>query len=158
MTGKTTWIIIAIVPLLMAALVMEDQPSFSPYEAPVLNPPSDSVPITGKEIVSWGSTLKNSVSPDKESVARGETLFTINCRMCHGHKPGEPGPVGQHLTPPPPTPYQERIQRLSDEEIFKRITLGFGRMPPFRTKLIPRERWDVVNFLRTLKQTPRAGS
>jgi mono/diheme cytochrome c family protein len=152
MKWKPKWIVLAIMPLLMAALGMEDQPSFRPHEAPVLAPPATAVPTTGKEIVTWGSTLKSTVPPSKESVTRGELLFTINCRMCHGHKAGEPGPVGRHLTPPPPSPYQDRIQSLSDEDIFKRITFGFGRMPPFQTKLIPRERWDIVNFLRTLKQ------
>ena len=26
---------------------------------------------------------------------------------------------------------------------------GFGRMPPFKEKLSPQERWHLVNFLRT---------
>ncbi len=145
------WIIAALAPLLMAAIWMDTQPSFRPQEAPVLAPPVTAVPTSGKEIVSWQSSLENSVPAGKESVARGETLYVINCRMCHGHKANEPGPVGRHLTPPPPSPYQERVQKLSDADIFKRITLGFGRMPPFQSSLAPQERWDIVNFLRTLK-------
>ena len=151
MKQLSQWIMVAMAPLLMAAIWMDDQPSFKPHEAPVLAPPSTAVPTSGKEIVSWQSVLENSVPASKESVARGAALYTIDCRLCHGHKPAEPGPVGRHLTPPPPSPYQERMRNLSDADIYKRITLGFGRMPPFQGKLSPRERWDLVNYLRTLK-------
>ena len=151
MKPRPKWIIVAMAPLLMAAIWMDKQPSFKPQEAPVLAPPSTAVPTSGKEVVSWQSVLENTVPASKESVARGKALYSINCRMCHGHKPGEPGPVGRHLIPPPPSLYQEQVQNLSDADIFKRITFGFGRMPPFQNKLIPRERWDLVNFLRSLK-------
>jgi hypothetical protein len=43
------------------------------------------------------------------------------------------------------------VQERSDAAFFKAITFGFGRMPPFKDKLSPRERWDLVNFLRTRK-------
>lgn len=148
------WILVMVAPFLMAAIWMDEQPSFRPQEAPVLAPPATAVPITGKEVITAESRLENSVPADKGSVARGQALYTTNCRMCHGHKAGEPGAVGRHLVPPPPSPYQERIRNLSDADIFKRITFGFGRMPPFQNRLLPRERWDVVNFLRTL--TPPA--
>jgi hypothetical protein len=41
------------------------------------------------------------------------------------------------------------VKGLSDPTIFKAITFGFGRMPAFQDKLMPGERWNLVNFLRT---------
>jgi mono/diheme cytochrome c family protein len=143
--------ILAVVPLLMAAMWMDRQPSIKPYQAPVLMPPGDSVPVSGKELVSQDAELKNPVSPNAESVAQGKALFTINCAMCHGQTSAERGPVGKKLTPPPPGLERDLLQGLSDGAIFKAITLGFGRMPPFQNKLSPRERWDLVTFLRTRK-------
>jgi mono/diheme cytochrome c family protein len=145
-------LLLVIAPLLMGALGMDEQPSFKPYEAPVLTPPPAAVPISGKELpVSWDTPLENPVKATEESVARGKVLFEINCRMCHGSQPGEPGPVGKKLSPPPPDLHQKQAQQLSDADIFKRITLGFGRMPVFGNRLSPAERWDLVNYVHSLK-------
>jgi mono/diheme cytochrome c family protein len=141
----------AIAPLLMAAIWMDKQPSYKAYEAPVLAPPATAVPVSGKEIISPQSELKNPVSPGKESLAQGEILFDINCAMCHGQTSVERGPVGKKLSPPPPGLDHEMVRSLSDSDIFKAITFGFGRMPPFQNKLITQERWSLVNFLRTRK-------
>ena len=144
-------VILAAAPLLMAALWMDKQPSYKPYQAPLLSPPSDSVPVTGREIVSQGSDLKNPITPTATSLERGKTLFTINCAMCHGQTSAERGPVGKKLSPPPPGLDRDLVRERSDAHIFKAITFGFGRMPSFKDKLSPGERWDLVNFLRTRK-------
>jgi mono/diheme cytochrome c family protein len=143
--------LLAVAPLLMAALWMDNQPSYKPYQAPVLAPPVGSVPISGKEIVSQATEPRNPITPTKESLEQGKALFAINCAMCHGQTSTEHGPVGKKLNPPPPGLDQDLVRERSDAHIFKAITFGFGRMPPFKDKLTPRERWDLVNFLRTRK-------
>lgn len=135
-------------PLLLAALWMDHQPSYKPYQAPVLTPPATAVPFSAKEIASPQSELQNPVAPTEASLARGKMLFDINCAMCHGQTSARPGPVGARLKPPPPGLDRALVQGRSDSHIFKAITDGFGRMPPFKSKLAPLERWDLVNFLR----------
>ena len=144
-------ILVAAPLFLTAALWMDRQPSYKAYEAPVLAPPAGAVPVSGRGIVPQVGELQNPVSPTRESLAQGEALFAVNCAMCHGRTSAEPGPVGKKLSPPPPGLDSELVQGLNDFTIFKVITTGFGRMPPFRDKLIPRERWLLVNFLRTRK-------
>lgn len=144
-------LVILTAPLLMAAMWMDKQPSYKPYQAPVLSPPAGSVPVTGREIVSQDSELINPLPPAKASAARGITLFTINCAICHGQTPAEPGPVGMKLTPPPPGLDRDLVRERSDAHIFKAVTFGFGRMPPFKDKLSPWERWELVNYLRVRK-------
>jgi mono/diheme cytochrome c family protein len=151
MKRSTVLAIMAVVPLLMAAMWMDRQPSIKPYQAPVLMPPSGSVPVSGRELVSQDTELKNPVSPNAKSIAQGKALFAVNCAMCHGQTSAERGPVGKKLVPPPPGLDHDLLQGLSDGAIFKAITLGFGRMPPFQNKLSPQERWDLVTFLRTRK-------
>ena len=143
--------VLAAAPLLMAALWMDDQQSYKPYEAPVLSPPTSAVPVTGKEIVSQEAGQKNPVAPTGESLAQGKTLFDINCALCHGNTTAERGPVGKKLVPPPPGLDHDMMKGLNDSTIFKTITSGFGRMPAFQDKLTPRERWSLVNYLRTRK-------
>ncbi len=143
--------ILVIAPLLAAAIWMDDQQSYKPYKAPVLAPPAGAVPVTGREVVSQESELKNPISPTAESLAEGKALFETNCVICHGQTSAERGPVGKKLTPPPPGLDHDMVKGLSDSTIFKTITFGFGRMPVFQDKLTPQERWNLVNFLRTRK-------
>lgn len=143
--------IFAAAPLLVAAIWMDDQQSYKPYESPVLSPPVGAVPVTGKEVVSQESELKNPVAATAASVTEGKALFEINCVMCHGRTSAERGPVGKKLIPPPPGLDHDRVKGLSDSAIFKAVTFGFGRMPAFQDKLTPQERWNLINFLRTRK-------
>jgi len=145
------FVVLVAAPLLMAAIWMDDQQTYKPYEAPVLSPPAGSVPISGKEIVSQESELRNPIAPTETSVDRGKALFEINCQICHGQTSAERGPVGKKLVPPPPGLDHDLVKGLSDSTIFKAITFGFGRMPVFKDKLLPDERWSLVNFLRTRK-------
>jgi mono/diheme cytochrome c family protein len=144
-------VILSVVPLLIAAMWMDKQPSPKPYQAPVLSQPVGSVPITGREIVSPDTELKNPLTPTEASLTQGKKLFAINCAMCHGQTSLERGPVGKKLAPPPPGLDHDLLRERSDAHIFKAITFGFGRMPPFKDKLAPRERWELVNFLHTRK-------
>jgi mono/diheme cytochrome c family protein len=143
--------VLAAAPLLMAAIWMDDQPSYKAYKPPVLAPPAGSVPVDGKEIVPRSGELKNPVKPTAASLAEGKALFDINCAFCHGLTSAHPGPVGQKLKPPPPGLGQDLVQELNDAVIYRAITFGFGRMPSFQDKLKPREKWSLVNFLRTRK-------
>jgi mono/diheme cytochrome c family protein len=144
-------VVLAAAPLLMAAIWMDEQQSYKPYKAPVLAPPADAVPVSGREVVSQESVLKNPVAPTEASLAQGKTLFDTNCAMCHGLTSSERGLVGKKLVPPPPGLDHDMVKGLDDSTIFKAITFGFGRMPAFRDKLSPQERWSLVNFLRTRK-------
>jgi mono/diheme cytochrome c family protein len=149
MKHLTRLVIMAAPPLLMAAMWMDEQPSPKPYQAPVLTAPAGSVPVSGTEIVPQGVELNNPFAPTGESLARGKALFAINCAMCHGATSAERGPVGKKLKPPPPGLDPDLVRERTDTHIFKAITFGFGRMPLFKDRLSPRERWDLVNFLRT---------
>ncbi len=138
-------------PFLMAAIWMDHQQSYKPYEAPILTPPPGAVPVSGKETVSGEAELKNPVAPTEATLAQGKALFETNCAICHGMTSAERGPVGKKLVPPPPALDHDMVKGLSDAAIFSAVTNGFGRMPVFKDKLAPEERWKLVNYLRTRK-------
>lgn len=143
--------LLAATPLLMAAMWMDRQPSPKPYQAPVLTAPAGSVPVTGREQLTQTSEPANPLTPTPAALERGKELFGINCAMCHGKTSVERGLVGQKLVPPPPGLAPDLVRDRSDAHIYKAISLGFGRMPPFKDKLTQQERWEVVNFLRARK-------
>ena len=131
---------------------MEIQPSFKPMEDP-LPVPAQSIPIEGPANIPNMGAPTNPVTADDASVARGAELFHINCTACHGVDGKGTGPVAAFLQNKKPADLTSpAIQFLSDGAIFMVITNGMpGTMPALNENLTVRERWDVVNFVRTLK-------
>ena len=62
---------------------MEIQPSFGVQEDP-LPVPARSIPVEGPASIPNMGAPVNPVSADARSLQRGQTLFHINCIMCHG--------------------------------------------------------------------------
>lgn len=142
---------IVLFALLTACGDMHDQPSIRAQEAPRRSAPAEAVPLRGKLPVSWEGTYINPETDVASSRERGEALYLINCAMCHGSRDTYLGAVGRALTPPPPSLHDPRIRSLSDSDLFKRISLGFGRMPPFARLIPPADRWHLVNYLHTFR-------
>jgi mono/diheme cytochrome c family protein len=130
---------------------MHDQPSFKAQEGPRLGSPGGSVPVQGLEMVPAGTVLVNPVVRAEESVLKGKTLYEINCAMCHGSDGKGGGRVGSKWLPQPANLHQQRIQRLSDGDIFNRIMAGYGTMPAFKKRIPPEDRWHIVNYIRDFK-------
>jgi mono/diheme cytochrome c family protein len=131
---------------------MEIQPSYKPMDDP-LPVPAQSIPIEGPAYIPNMGAPTNPVPADDASLARGAELFHINCTACHGPDGKGTGPVAAFLQNKKPADLTSpAVQFLSDGAIFMVITDGRpGAMPALNENLTVRERWDVVNFIRTLK-------
>ncbi len=128
----------------------------SPAQQPMENPlpvPAQSIPIEGPAYIPNMGAPANPVPADAASIARGAELFHINCTACHGEDAKGDGPVAPFLQKIKPADLTSPgVQFLSDGAIFMVITNGMpGAMPPLNENLTVRERWDVVNYIRTLK-------
>jgi mono/diheme cytochrome c family protein/uncharacterized membrane protein len=91
---------------------------------------------------------ENPVPATPESVAAGKTLFNQFCASCHGSG-GKGGSIGPDLTIP-------SVQSQPDGALFWKITQGKPPMPSFARILTDHQRWDVVNYIRTLAPDPRS--
>jgi mono/diheme cytochrome c family protein len=133
---------------------MDKQPSVRPQEDPRLPPPG-SVPRQGKEPamdrVQAGERLRNPVEPGPASIENGKHLFQIYCALCHGPDAKGGGPVASKFVPPPDLTLDLFRQR-PDGFLYGTIRDGGALMPGQGDALSPRERWDIVNYLRTLQQ------
>ncbi|CAG0997294.1 hypothetical protein ANAEL_02685 [Anaerolineales bacterium] len=142
---------------------MEIQPSYGTQEEPRAVP-AQSIPIEGAAYLP-GVEPTNPVAADDVSVSRGAQLFSINCSQCHGIDAKGSGTIAAFLVKKKPADLTgETVQGLSDGQIFMTITDGVwnkentlfpdmefsGQCPPLNENLTVRERWDVVNFVRTL--------
>ena len=113
---------------------------------------TESIPVEGPAFIPNLGAPKNPVPADQTSLARGSELFQNNCSVCHGHGGKGDGTVSTFLHNKPADLTSPAVQFLSDGAIFLTITNGIpGYMPSLNENLTVRERWDVVNFVRTLK-------
>ncbi len=130
--------------------------SISPARQPMYDPlpvPAQSIPIEGPAYIPNQGAPKNPVPADAVSLARGQELFNINCTACHGKDGKGDGPVAAFLQNKKPIDLTGPIGiSLSDGAIFMTITNGTpGGMPALNENLTVRERWDVVNYVRSLQ-------
>jgi mono/diheme cytochrome c family protein len=133
---------------------MAEQPSIKPQEAPRL-PPVNSIPTQGTrpkmDRVTAGKKLKNPIKPTTVSIDNGKRLFDVYCTPCHGGDAKGNGPVAKKFVPPPDLTL-EAIRKRPDGFIYEQITSGGPIMPAQGDALRPRERWEIVNYLRRLQQ------
>jgi len=131
---------------------MEIQPSYRQMEDP-LPVPARSIPIEGPVAIPGMGAPENPMPGDESSIIRGQELFTLHCQMCHGQTGEGTGPIAAFLVKfKPANLTTDIVQSKSDGSMFMTITNGLeGRMPPLNENLTVSERWDVVNYVRTLK-------
>jgi mono/diheme cytochrome c family protein len=130
---------------------MEIQPSYKQMDQP-LPPPPNSIPIEGAIAIPGLGAPENPTEADEASLKRGAELYAITCQMCHGIAGQGNGSVAPFLINYKPANLtSELVQSKSDGSIFLTISNGLeGRMPALNENLTVSERWDVVNFIRTL--------
>lgn len=137
--------------------MMAIQPSYRPMEAP-LPLPARSVPIEGAAYVPGAGSPANPTRPDAASVSRGKVLYGIACDLCHGTVGKGDGQYSRYFVKKPADLTSSDVRSLSDGEIFLIITNGIVPtqgtiiMPDLRENLSVADRWDVVNYVRSLEQ------
>lgn len=98
--------------------------------------------------------VKNPVGADAASIAAGKEMWQQNCAICHGDDGKGDGPQSAALAVAVGDLTSERTQSQSDGALFWKITVGKPPMPPFMD-WEENERWNVVNYLRTLPGATR---
>ena len=140
---------------------MVDQPSAKPQESATPAQPN-AVPIQGGETLPAPTTereifaakdaaasIPNPVPATRESIARGADFYEVNCRVCHGEQGRGDGAVGVKFVENSPVDLNKaHTQDQTDGQLFFTITRGRIDMPFYRDALNPRERWDLINFIR----------
>ncbi len=96
---------------------------------------------------------KNPVATSAASIAEGKTLWNLHCKSCHGAKGLGDGTKAAQLKTEPGNFSLAATQSQTDGSLFYKTSEGRDDMPSFKKK-IPDEddRWNVVNFMRTLKK------
>ena len=86
-----------------------------------------------------------------KGIGNAKKAVETNCVSCHGASGKGDGPAAAALPPPKPANWTgDAVQKQTDGEIFWKISNGRGAMPPWK-HLPDNERWEIVNYIRTLK-------
>jgi len=97
--------------------------------------------------------IKNLIKPINKGVSakRGKKIFKTRCMICHGPAAIGNGPGGKALSPKPQNLTLQMVKKQTDGEIFWKISNGRNAMIKWGPILSDKERWDVVNYVRTLQ-------
>jgi mono/diheme cytochrome c family protein len=119
------------------------------------------IPNTPEGYIAASSNTNPFNFSDDEIANEGKKIFATNCAICHGEKGDGQG----HLPsidkfPPPPSYLSEPLLSLPEGQRYHTLVYGKGMMGSFGTQLNHRERWLVLDYVKSLqgKSTPAATS
>ncbi len=99
--------------------------------------------------------IENPVPLSDAALAAGQKAYGARCASCHGDTGKGDGKATRFIRPAPAdVSTAEARDRMTDGEMFYKITEGKKPMPGMARTLSDEERWQVVHYLRTL-QPPR---
>ena len=142
----------------LAVQAFEDREGFVPPEGAV-DVTGGPEPRIGRLDIAAADALVNPTDPrDFRSLQNGEAQYATFCLPCHGATGLGDGPVS--ATNPRPGPFGGVFPLVglttsrSDGYLYNAIRLGAAGTPGFRMpgydRIPPRDRWDIVNYVRYL--------
>ena len=95
--------------------------------------------------------VKNPLVASGAASRRGQALFGAFCAPCHGTRGHGDGPVAKVFVQPRNLAAPE-IQQHSDGWLYGAIRNGANIMPRHGPDLSQQQRWEIVQYLRTLTE------
>jgi mono/diheme cytochrome c family protein len=107
-------------------------------------------PVSAKKWAAPATAVakKNPVAASQTSIAGGQKIYTKHCASCHGSSGNGDGSAAADLGIHPAKLSESASE--SDGALFWKITSGKKPMPGYGRKLSESDRWNVINYIRTL--------
>ncbi|HEX4575055.1 MAG TPA: cytochrome c [Gemmatimonadales bacterium] len=144
---------------------MRHQRSVKPYAQP-LAPVPGTVPVTGVAPtvdLKSADRLVNPRTRTSQSINEGRFLYETYCLVCHGETGRGDGPISSAAGGPffgVRSLVNDTIARRTDGYLYGVVVdaaaMGRGLMPLYGDKVRGDDRWDVVNYVRTLQAAARS--
>ncbi|HDZ05761.1 hypothetical protein LCGC14_0280840 [marine sediment metagenome] len=93
----------------------------------------------------------NPIKSDANAATNGKKIYKMLCVVCHGAKGKGDGVGGAGLTPKPTNLTSAEFQAQTDGAIFWKIQTGRSPMASYETSIPEKKRWEIINYIRTLK-------
>ena len=113
--------------------------------------------VTSWHVPAAARKLKNPVPPTQDAVDNGMFNYMNHCKSCHGENGDGNGPRAANLSVKPTNFTDANLMgEHTDGELFYQITHGRSPMPSFQGKLTDTDRWELVDYIRSLGKSPSA--
>ncbi len=104
------------------------------------------------------ATVKNPLPPlTGHDSAEASRLYNINCAICHGTDGKANGPLSTkvggvvNLT-------MDQFVKMADGTMYHSINYGKNNMGSYASQLSPRQRWQIIQYVRTLQPKPETAA
>ncbi len=110
-------------------------------------------PLAESEYEKSATFIKDPFVFTKEEIeGEGKHLFTVNCAICHGEKGDGQGYLVQiQKFPPPPSYLTEPLLSKPEGQRYHTLMYGKNMMGSYASQLDHRERWLVLNYVKSLQ-------
>ncbi len=93
-------------------------------------------------------------SLNADETKEAERLYLINCGICHGAKLDGNGPLwnngdGPYPSKPATLVGDAKYESMPDGQMFYSITYGKNLMGSYASQLTPKQRWQVITYIKT---------
>jgi mono/diheme cytochrome c family protein len=95
---------------------------------------------------------KNPIAPTQDSIAAGQKIYSKTCVLCHGKSGDADGPAVIELNIHPARLSDPQLEMEPDGALFWKITTGKKPMPAYGKRLSETDRWNLINYVRTLSK------
>lgn len=86
-----------------------------------------------------------------KGMGKAKQTVETNCVTCHGSSGKGDGAAAGSLPVRPADWTSDAVQKQTDGELYWKLSNGRGPMPPWK-HLGEKDRWEIVNYIRTLKK------
>lgn len=104
---------------------------------------------------SLADTIKNPLKGQTDATAAGKKIYAMYCVVCHGEKGKGDGIAAAGLNPRPADHTSAKVQSQTDGAIYWKLTTGRAPMASYDRTLTKTQRWQVINYMRTLKSNKK---
>jgi mono/diheme cytochrome c family protein len=111
--------------------------------------------LTGWKVPESARNLQNPFPATAANLQGGSEAYAKHCKSCHGVNGDGNGERADQLSAMPSdfTDVRE-MNRATNGELYWKITHGRRPMPAFRYKLTDKQRWELVDYIRTFAKKP----
>lgn len=99
--------------------------------------------------------IVNPLKGNEAATSAGKIIYIKFCVTCHGTKGKGDGIAAPGLPKPPADHTSDFVQKQTDGAIYWIITQGNNPMPTYKTTLTEAQRWQLVNYIRTLAKSKK---
>ena len=98
--------------------------------------------------------LKNPLQSSDAELAVARSIYLDKCSDCHGQDGRGNGPkADMYFTRPSDLTKTSALSKITDGELFYKISHGHKPMPAFQNRLTDTDRWQLVLLIRAMSHT-----